>query len=154
MPRLNPDYVNKVCKGISKAPYFELLSMRLNSFDVGSSVLQIDLAIKHLQPFGFVHGGVFCSIIDAAAFWALWAEVEEGDGITSVDLKLNYLAPAQEGRLTAVGRRIKLGKTLGLADVEVTDSAGKIVAHGASTLMVIPGFTFQGHDGLPCKFLP
>ncbi|MEW6350555.1 MAG: PaaI family thioesterase [Thermodesulfobacteriota bacterium] len=154
MSLLNPDYVRKVCEGISKAPYFELLSMSLKSFDIGSSVLEIELQGKHLQPFGFVHGGVFCSIIDAAAFWALWAELDETNGITSVDLKLNYLAPAQHGRLTAVGRRIKLGKTLGLADVEVTDAAGKVVAHGSSTLMVIPGFKFQGQDGLPSKFLP
>ncbi len=154
MRLLNPDYVKQVCEGVSKAPYFTLLSMRLSSFDVGSSVLEIDLEDKHLQPFGFVHGGVFCSIIDAAAFWAVWGEVEEADGITSVDLKLNYLAPAQQGRLVAVGRKIKLGKTLGLADVEVTDSAGKVVAHGASTLMVIPGFRFQGQDGLPSKFVP
>ncbi len=154
MRLLNPDYVNETCVTANKSQYFSLLSMRLTCFDTGSSSVEIDLADKHLQPFGVVHGGVFATIIDAAAFWAVWAEVAEDDGITSVDLKLNYLAPAREGRLTARGRRIKLGKTLGLADAEDLDSAGRVVAHGASTLIVLPGFKFQGQGGLPPKFLP
>jgi uncharacterized protein (TIGR00369 family) len=112
------------------------------------------IAQKHLQPFGFVHGGVFASIIDAASFWSLFYEIEDQDtGVTTVDLKLNYLAPAISGRLIAKGRQIKLGRTLGYADAEVTDTMGRILAHGSSTVILLPGQGLKANPPLPPKFL-
>ena len=119
MREMNPVYVETLIHGTNKCPYFTLLSMKLLQFDIGRSLLQIDVQDKHLQPFGMVHGGVFSSIIDAAAFWAVYPDVDENSGLTSVDLKLNYLAPSSRGKLIATGRRIKLGKTLGLGEAEV-----------------------------------
>jgi uncharacterized protein (TIGR00369 family) len=152
MPELNPDFVNIVSALTNASPYFQLLSMELIEFDIGRSRIEIPVDRKHLQPFGNVHGGVFCSIIDAAAFWACYAEVEEDVGMTSVDVKLNYLAPSAGGKLIAIGRRIKLGKTLGLAEAQVVDEDGKVLAHGTSTLMVMAGLSFNREVGLPPKF--
>ena len=153
MRRLNPEYVEKVCAIANESPYFELLSMRIMELDLGRCLLEIIVEKKHLQPFGFVHGGVFSSIIDAAAFWAVFPEVNEKMGMTTVDLKLNYLAPARSGKLLALGRRIKLGKSLGLGEAQVTDQEGRILAHGISTLMVIPDFPFGDPSDLPRKFV-
>ncbi len=154
MKTLNPAYVECVNQLINDSPYFKLLSMTIAEAGIGFSRLEIDLAEKHLQPFGFVHGGVFASIIDAAAFWALFYEIEDpAAGATSVDLKLNYLAPAASGRLIANGRRIRLGKTLGYADAAVTDERGRLLAHGTSTLMILPGSNQLVIDQpLPPKF--
>ncbi|MHB8910801.1 MAG: PaaI family thioesterase [Syntrophales bacterium] len=154
MKTLNPAYVERVNRLINDSPYFKLLSMTIADAGIGFSRLEIDLAQKHLQPFGFVHGGVFASIIDAAAFWALFYEIEDpAAGATSVDLKLNYLAPAASGKLIAKGRRIRLGKTLGYADASVTDEHGRLLAHGTSTLMILPGSNQLVSDQpLPPKF--
>jgi len=96
---------------------------------------------------------VFSTIIDAATFWAVYPEVDENSGMTSVDLKLNYLAPASKGKLIAEGRRIKLGKTLGLGEAEVRDENGRILAHGTSTLIILPDFPFLHDRPLPAKFI-
>jgi uncharacterized protein (TIGR00369 family) len=153
MKALNPAYVERVNQLINDSPYFKLLSMKIGDAGPGFSRLEIDLAQKHLQPFGFVHGGVFASIIDAAAFWALFYEIEDQNAsATSVDLKLNYLAPAASGKLIAKGRRIKLGKTLGYADATVTDEHGKLLAHGTSTLMILPDHRLVSDQPLPPKF--
>ena len=153
MKVLNPAYVERVNQLINDSPYFKLLSMKIGDAGLGFSLLEIDLAQKHLQPFGFVHGGVFASIIDAAAFWALFYEIEDQNAsATSVDLKLNYLAPAASGKLIAKGRRIKLGKTLGYADATVTDEHGKLLAHGTSTLMILPDHRLVSDQPLPPKF--
>jgi uncharacterized protein (TIGR00369 family) len=153
MKRPNPAYVERVNQLANRCPYFELLSMKIVDVGRGFSVLEIDLAQKHLQPFGFVHGGVFASIIDAAAFWAVFYEIEDQNtGVTTVDLKLNYLAPAVSGKLIAKGRQIKLGKTLGYAEAEVTAENGKILAHGTSTLILLPGNGLTADPPLPSKF--
>jgi len=127
--------------------------MELRSFEIGSALLEIELEERHLQPFGVVHGGVFATIIDAAAFWAVYPEIDENMGMTSVDLKLNYLAPAVTGKLIARGSRIKNGKTLGLGEASVTDESGKLLAHGTSTLIVLPTVMFAHKAPLPAKFL-
>jgi uncharacterized protein (TIGR00369 family) len=104
---------------------------------------------KHLQPFGNVHGGVMASVVDAAAFWAVFPQVEEGKGLTTVEVKLNYLAPAQKGKLVARGRCIRIGKTLALGEAQVKDENEVLIAHGTSTLMVIPGLRILGDESLP-----
>jgi uncharacterized protein (TIGR00369 family) len=154
MKTINPEYIERVNQLINHCPYFDLLSMKISEVGAGFSELEIDLAQKHLQPFGFVHGGVFASIIDAAAFWSLFYEIEDQEtGVTTVDLKLNYLAPAVSGKLIAKGRQIKLGKTLGYAEAEVTDVNGKILTHGTSTVILLPGQGLSADPPLPPKFI-
>jgi len=140
MRKINPEHVEKLIKAINIAPYFQLLSMRICELGLGYSISEIDIADEHLNPFGGVHGGVFSSIIDSAASWALFYGIEdETAGLTSVNLNLNYLSPVKEGKLIAEGRQIKLGKTLGYAFCKVSDTAGKLLAHGTLTVMILPG---------------
>lgn len=152
MRKINPEYVKIVCSQVNQSPYFCLLSMELRDFDIGTSLVEIQVQEKHLQPFKLVHGGVFSTIIDAAAFWAVYPEIDENLGMTSVDLKLNYLSSASSGKLIATGRRIKVGRTLGLGEAQVTDEQGKILAHGISTLMILPGLEIASSEPLPRKY--
>jgi uncharacterized protein (TIGR00369 family) len=153
MKKLNPEYIERVTQFVNRCPYFELLSMKILDVGVGFSLLEVDLAEKHLQPFGFVHGGVYASIIDAAAFWSLFCGIEDPNaGATTVDFKLNYHSPTVSGKLIAKGRQIKLGKTLGYAEATVTDENDRLLAHGTSTLMILPGNGLAMDQPLPPKF--
>jgi uncharacterized protein (TIGR00369 family) len=153
MRKLNPKYIEAVKPLVNRSPYFTLLSMSLSDIGMGSSLLDIDVGNKHLQPFGAVHGGVFASILDAAAFWAVFSEVDEKMGMTTVDLKINYLAPAQGGKLIASGRRIKLGKTLGLGEAQVLNEENTILAHGTSTVIILRDRGVSFEPSLPPKFI-
>jgi uncharacterized protein (TIGR00369 family) len=152
-PILNPEYVAAVTHLVNRSPYFSLLSMTIEKLTWGASVLEIDLGDKHLQPLGMVHGGVFASLVDAAAFWAVFTQLEDEMGLTTVEIKLNYLAPARAGRLRARGRSIKVGKTLGLGEAQVDDDEGRLLAHGTSTMMCLPQRHIEGHEDLPPKVL-
>ena len=150
----NPDYIEALKQIINHSPYFSHLSMRMQAIDTGTCEFEIDIDRKHLQPFGFVHGGVFASILDSAAFWSMHFDQTDPDvSLTSVDLKLNYLAPIATGKLIARGRRIKLGKTLGYAEAAVSDGNGKLLCHGTSTLMVLRERGLSGDPSLPPKYL-
>lgn len=147
--QLNPDYKKAVIKVVNKSPYFSLLSMEVKDLGWGTSLLEIELAEKHLQPFGFVHGGVIGSLIDAATFWAVFPQVDRVVGLTTIELKVNYLAPAKAGRLVAEGRCIKKGKTLALGEAFVRSDQGNLVAHGTSTMIIVPGLHVPGYQDLP-----
>ena len=153
MRKLNPQHVEAVKPVVNQSPFFMLLGMSVQDMGMGYCIIEIDVRKKHVQPSGVVHGGVFASIIDAAAFWAVYPEVDENVGMTSVDLKVNYLAPARSGRLIAKGRRIKLGKTLGLGEAQVLNEENTILAHGTSTLIILPNLKVPIEGSLPRKFI-
>ena len=147
--KLNPKYTEAVAMIVNRCPYFSLLSMEIKDLQWGTALLEIQLAEKHLQPFGFVHGGAIASIMDAATFWAVFPQLGSGMGLTTVEIKVNFLAPAQKGKLVAKGRCIRLGKTLALGDAEIRNSEGGLVAHGTATMMVVRDLKIPGQENLP-----
>jgi uncharacterized protein (TIGR00369 family) len=153
LKKLNPAYVAAIAKTVNTCPYFTLLSMELKSFELGESHLEIETKEKHLQPYGMVHGGVCASLADAAIYWAVYSGMEETVGLTTVEIKLNYLAPVSAGRLIANGKCIKVGKSICLGEASIEDNKGNLVAHGTSTLMVLDSLRIQGHSQLPPKFI-
>ena len=153
MKKLNPEYVKAVTGLANESPYFRHLGMVLSELSPGQALVEIRSRGHHLQIYGNVHGGVIASLADTAIFWSLFSELDESAGITTVDLKVNYLAPVADGRLSARGRRIRLGRTLGLGETEIVNGEGKLVAHGTSSVIVLPGFHFPGNPKLPLKFL-
>ena len=154
MKKPNPEYIERINKLVNNSPYFSLLSMKILDIGIGYSHLEIDISEKHLQPFGIVHGGVLASVIESVTSWAIFYGIEvETDGLTTIDLKLNYLSPAVPGKAIAEGRQIKLGNTVGYAEGYIKDEVGKIIAHGTSTLMIIPGRAPVVDPPFPPKFL-
>jgi len=151
--KLNPEYLNEIFARVNRCPYFQLLSMQLKDLDWGTSHLEAPVQEKHMQPYGMVHGGVCASLIDAACFWAAWTKVEGDIGLTTVELKLNYLAPISEGILIARGRSIKTGRTLCLSEATVENEKGAIIAHGTSTLMVVASLKIEGQSKGLSKYL-
>ena len=146
---LNPRYTEAVAMLVNRSPYFSLLSMEIKDLQWGTCLLEVELGEKHLQPFGKVHGGAIASVVDAAAFWAVFPQVEKGMGLTTVEMKLNYLAPAEKGKLVAQGRSIKMGRTLALGETYIRNGEGALVAHGTATMMVVPDLYIPGFENLP-----
>ncbi|MFC1823524.1 PaaI family thioesterase [Thermodesulfobacteriota bacterium] len=135
----NPEHTEAIINTINSGPYFKLLSMMIRDIGDGYSLFEIDIADKHLHLFNGVHGGVFSSIIDSAAGWAIYYGIKvENAGLTTVDLKLNFLAPAASGKIIARGHQIKTGKVLGYADCQVTKESGRLLAHGTVTMKILP----------------
>jgi uncharacterized protein (TIGR00369 family) len=149
MKQLNPEYVRKIKRLVNRSGYFDLLSMKVGSLSWGESLLEIAVRPKHLQPFGMVHGGVYSSIVDAATFWAVYPMIEEGVGLTTVELKVNFLAPATEGHLIAKAKSLRVGRTLCLAECLVENRKGTLLAHGTSTMMILKDVLLTEEASLP-----
>jgi uncharacterized protein (TIGR00369 family) len=143
MLRPNPDYIKELITIVKESPYPSHMFMELSEIELDKSVISLELAPCHMQPFGIVHGGVLATMIDTATFWAAFLSLPEGDGLVNVDLKLNYLKPAMEGRLTAYGTCIQAGKSISYSEARLVDESGKIIVHGTSTLMALPGKGLQ-----------
>ena len=137
MKKFNPAYAEVFIQYVNQSPYFNLLSMHLDGVRLGRAFLEMEIDKKHMQPFGIIHGGVCASLVDTAAFWAVHTQIPEEVGLTTVEVKLNYLAAVSAGSLRASGECIKVGKTLCLGQTHITDAKGRSVAHGTATFMLL-----------------
>ncbi len=137
-PLVNAPYIQALQDLVRDAPFPRLMGMRLEAIDVDSATIVLDIDERHFQPFGIVHGGVLATLIDTATFWAAFLRLPPDAGLVNIDLKLNYLQPANAGRLTATGRCIRPGRTISYTEAHVRDERGDLLAHGTSTLMALP----------------
>jgi uncharacterized protein (TIGR00369 family) len=136
----NPRYRERLFALIDGAPFVRHMGMRITELAWGRAAFEMLAADFRLQPFGVVHGGNIATLIDTATFWACYLPMDsDDDGLATVDLKLNYLAPARLELLRCAGTLIKAGKALSYAEAEVRGGDGRLVAHGTSTLMRLPG---------------
>jgi uncharacterized protein (TIGR00369 family) len=160
MRKINSEHIKAVIDMINNGPYFRLLSIVVCGLGPGYSKLEVKLENKHLNPFGGIHGGVYSSLIDTAAYWAVYCDLDENTGLISLDVNVDNLAPVKDGFLMVEGRRIKAGKNICLAEAVITDSSGRSLAHGTSKQMVTTGLqtitqavAAMGYPPLPPKFI-
>jgi uncharacterized protein (TIGR00369 family) len=136
----NPEYRKRLFAHIDDAPFVRHMGMRITDLAWGRATFELTAEEFRLQPFGVIHGGNIATLIDSAAFWACFLILDsDEDGLTSVDLKLNYLAPARVEMLRCTGTLIKAGKRIFYAEAEVLTADNRLIAHGTSTLMRLPG---------------
>lgn len=124
---------------VNTSPYPRHLRMQLVSISVDQAMVKLKTEQFHLQPFGIVHGGVLATLVDTATFWSVFLRLPEDAGLVNIDLKLNYLKSISTGLMTAQGRCIRAGRSINYAEASVKDKEGNLIAHGTSTLMVLPG---------------
>lgn len=96
---------------------------------------RIEITPRHHQPYGIVHGGVYCSIVEGvASVGAGTAAVLAGQpGVVGVANATDFLRShsAEQGALLAEGWPIHTGRSLALWQVEIRrERDGKLVARG------------------------
>jgi uncharacterized protein (TIGR00369 family) len=109
----------------------------------GRVVVEMPAAEFHYNPLGGVHGGVISTLLDTAAGCAVHSTLAVGEGYTSLDLTVKFLRPVtvDSGLLTCEGVVIQRGRRTALAQAQLTDERGKLVAHATSSCLILAGPT-------------
>jgi uncharacterized protein (TIGR00369 family) len=133
------DRLDAMARGeLPPPPVAQLLGLRLVSVGEGECVFELAVVPEHANPMGTVQGGVICALADAAMGTSYATTLGEGETFTTLELKVNYLRQVVEGTLTATGRVVHAGRTIGLTTCDVIDERGRLVAHATSTCMTLP----------------
>ena len=100
----------------------------------------VDLGPDQHTPWGVVHGGVYCSVVESAAsVGASLAVQERGQFAVGVNNNTDFLRPMTAGRVDVVAEPIQQGRTLQLWQVVLTRAEdGKVVARGQVRLQNVP----------------
>jgi len=132
--------LDKVIHGeLPPPPIAQLIGFKLVAAKHGEAVVEFDASTKHANPMGTLHGGVLCDVADAAMGIAFASTLADDESFTTLELKINFLRPVWNEKLRAVGKVVSRGKTVGLTECDITNSAGALVARSTSTCMVLKG---------------
>jgi 1,4-dihydroxy-2-naphthoyl-CoA hydrolase len=103
--------------------------------------LRAELTIRrhHIAPNGFLHAGTVVTLADTACGYGCVAHLPEGaTGLTTIELKSNFLGTARDGKIACVARAQHLGRTTQLWDAVVSHAdSGKTIALFRCTQLVL-----------------
>ena len=88
---------------------------------------ELTIAPESLNPLGFVHGGCLVSLADSVAGTAVYTK---GRACVTLDCSFNYLRPATGTKIRCVARPQKIGHTIAVYEVLLTDDQERPVASG------------------------
>ncbi|MDT5328411.1 MAG: 1,4-dihydroxy-2-naphthoyl-CoA hydrolase [Mycobacterium sp.] len=103
---------------------------------------QLIIKDELLQPWGIVHGGVYCSIIESLASVSAnaWLNAEGGSGrVVGVNNNTDFLRAISSGTVTAVSTPIHRGRLQQLWLITITNEDDRLVARGQVRLQNMPG---------------
>jgi 1,4-dihydroxy-2-naphthoyl-CoA hydrolase len=101
---------------------------------------RLEITDKLLQPWGIVHGGVYCAVIESLASVSgqVWLS-ENGEGhVVGVNNNTDFLRAISTGTVTAVSVPIHRGRRQQLWLITITDDKERVVARGQVRLQNLP----------------
>jgi uncharacterized protein (TIGR00369 family) len=120
--------------------YMRSIGTRVLEAGAGRVRLAVDRRDDLLQFNGFFHGGVISGLADHAAGGAVTTALPKGRIAVTIDLHINFIAPADGPVLIADARAVQVGGTICVATVEVgteRDGALQRCALATATLRVV-----------------
>lgn len=122
-------------------PIALLLDFTLVEVDDGRAVFEVKPQEFHYNPTGAVHGGLAATVMDSALGCAVLSTLPAGVGYTTAELHVNLVRGITKDTplLRAEAHVLHRGRSVRTAECKLTDSSGKLYAHGTTTCMVLDG---------------
>ena len=121
------------------SPFVAAMKFEVTEASGSRVVGHVELGPDQHTPWGVVHGGVYCAIIESAAsIGASTAVADRGQFAVGVNNNTDFLRSMTEGRVDVVAEPVQQGRTQQLWQVLLTRADGKLVARGQVRLQNVP----------------
>ena len=140
---LNPP---SLAEAINAKGFTGAAGFRIVRIDPGQAELALARRDDLVQFFGHFHGGVITALADQAAGIAVTSGLQKGKIGVTVEIKVNFIAPADGSELIARAKTLKMSGSIGVATVEVFSKRGT-----SETLCAFCTATMRALD-LPAEF--
>jgi uncharacterized protein (TIGR00369 family) len=139
---LNPASLNppSLAEAITAKGFTHAAGFRIVAVETGSAELSLPRRPDLLQFFGHFHGGVITALADQAAGIAITSGLPAGRIGVTVEIKVNFLSPADGHELVARAKTLKMSGSIGVATVEVftrDDSSERLCAFCTATMRAL-----------------
>jgi uncharacterized protein (TIGR00369 family) len=109
-------------------------------------VIEYEVAAHHKQPYGIVHGGVHCGVIEAACSTGAGIDaMARGQSVVGLENHTSFVRAVRNGTVTVTATPLTRGRRVQLWEAVCRDQAQKIVATGRVRLLCLePGSELGG----------
>lgn len=130
-----PLTVREVQERIARVPFSTFLGLRVEKAGRDGIELSMRLRPEMLgnPEVGAIHGGVFASVLDVACSYAVIVQTRHS--VITVDLRTDYHRPGFGDYFSVTASIINSGRTLSVAQGEVRNIDGKLIASGRAVVM-------------------
>jgi uncharacterized protein (TIGR00369 family) len=122
-------------KGFSGAAGFRIVEVK-----AGYAELALARRDDLVQFFGHFHGGVITALADQAAGIAVTSGLPKGRIGVTVEIKVNFLGPANGSELVARAKTLQMSGSIGVATVEIftrDDKSERLCAFCTATMRAL-----------------
>jgi len=114
-----------------------LLGIEAVQVDAERVELRLTVDDRVHQPYGILHGGVSALLAETAASFGGAAAAPPGHYVVGIELNASHLRPMHEGVLTAVATPLRIGRSVQVWEISLTDDMGREISHARCTLAVV-----------------
>ncbi len=136
-PALSPEVEARLRERIAHNPFIQSMGIEVPELAEGYAKFVLPFRPGYANSIGLLQGGMIAALADEAVAYALWSSVPEGESISTVEMKINFLAPVRQGPITAEATIAKRGRTISLGEAAVYEN-NRLVAKGLFTYIHLP----------------
>ncbi len=122
---------------VKRMHFNQLLGIRVTRTHSDGVTIECPLRQELMNAMGVLHGGVTATMADAAVGISLWRHNNGSRPHTTVEMKLNYLAPVVKDRIVARARLVRVGQHLCVGHVDLFEGRTKRVGIAIVTYMML-----------------
>ena len=135
------DTREQIQESLDASPFNAFCGFRIEEADKsdGRIVMRMPMRpeMERLPGSGQMHGGPIACLVDTAACYACMLVL--GHGVPTINFRIDYLRPVTDTDLKAVARVRRAGRTVAVADVDIYNDSGKLIATGRGTMSANAG---------------
>jgi 1,4-dihydroxy-2-naphthoyl-CoA hydrolase len=115
----------------------ELLDVEVLEASPEKVVLRLPVTWKVHQPYGILHGGVSALLAESAASFGASLAAGPDRQVVGIEINASHLRGMREGNLTASATPVRVGRTVQVWSIDLTDDDGRAICTARCTLAVI-----------------
>ena len=118
-------------------PYLDYFGITLIDLKDGYARFKMPVRPEYLQGAKAMQGGLIVALADEAIAHAMMSQLAPDEGLTTVELKSNFLAGVSSGELIATATVFKKGQSLIIGDCLVTDDQENNICRVSATFLLL-----------------
>jgi uncharacterized protein (TIGR00369 family) len=136
----DPDFKTRITQSFADQAIMQTIGASLLEVRPGQVEIGLPFDRRLTQQDQFIHAGVSSTIMDSACGYAAFSLMPAEARVLTIEFKINLLAPAAGERFRAIGKVLKPGRSVFVAEAELYAESGhnsKLVATMVATLMAV-----------------
>ena len=122
------------------------MGIRMVKLSRDEVVLEYDIDDRHRQPYGIVHGGMHCAVVEAACSAGAGMDaMQRGQAVVGVENHTSFIRAVRSGRVRVTATPLTRGRRSQVWEATSCNEAGQIVSTGRVRLLCLdPGTELAG----------